>query len=122
MVDCEVYVHLNAIVGNANVPGGFLGGDKNSLKPEGDGVVSPKGNTVSRFQWPPNYKQNRSYFPIAYKLIRQRGRCSGSDQVQSDIRSTLVYAGCQPTQTMGSSDEVVQAIANSVQLCLCVSL
>ena len=113
MVDCMVYAHLNAIVGNQDVPGGFLAGTKASVSPEGDGVVKPKGNTVYKFEWPPNYKQDRSYFPISYKsytttwkMILEPEKFKAPYPIE-----VLSIRGANPTQTMAGLDEVVQSIA-----------
>lgn len=113
MVDCMVYTHLNSIVGNQDVPGGIQGGTKSSLKPGVDGVVSPKGNTVYKFEWPPNYKQNHSYFPIAYKAYTTTWKIVlDPEKYHMDYPiEVLAMHGANPTQTMASADEVVQAIA-----------
>jgi anaerobic selenocysteine-containing dehydrogenase len=113
MVDCMVYAHLNAIVGAVDVPGGLQGGTKSSLKPEGDGVVSPKGSGRYTFEWPPDYQQDHSYWPIAYKAFTTTWKIVLEPEkfhVDYPIE-VMCINGANPTQTMGSSDEVVQAFA-----------
>jgi anaerobic selenocysteine-containing dehydrogenase len=113
MVDCLVYAHLNAIVGAQNVPGGMTGGTKSSLSPEGDGVVKPKGNAAYSFKWPPDYKMNHSYFPLAYKAYTTTWKAVLDPEkyhMEYPIE-VLGMSGANPTQTMAELDEVVQAIA-----------
>jgi anaerobic selenocysteine-containing dehydrogenase len=113
MVDCLVYAHLNAIVGAVDVPGSLLGGSRTSLSPEGDGVVRPKGTLPYRFRWPPDYQQEHNHFPIAYKAFTSTWRMVLEPEkyhVDYPIE-VMCVSGANPTQTMGSLDQVVQAFA-----------
>ena len=113
MVDCLVYAHLNAIVGNLDVPGGFLAGTRSSLRPGGDGVVSPKGTGAYRFKWPPDYQCDHDYFPMSYKAFTTTWKMVLEPEkyhMEYPI-DVMCINGANPTQTMGSNDEVVQAFA-----------
>ncbi len=113
MVDCEVYAHLNAIVGNQNVPGGMDGGDEKSVKPAGDGVVAPGGDIKYDFKWPDDYQLDHGMFCVNYKAYTTTWKAIlDPKKYHMDYEiEVLGMNGANPTQTMGSSDEVVQAIA-----------
>jgi anaerobic selenocysteine-containing dehydrogenase len=113
MVDCLVYAHLNAIVGAVDVPGALLGASSRSLKPEGDGVVKPGGSARYTFKWPPDYQQNHSYWPISYKAYTNTwAAILDPEKYHIDYPiEVMCMTGANPTQTMGGSDQVVQAFA-----------
>ncbi len=112
-VDCHVYAHLNALVGNPDVPGGLLGASKTSLKPDGDGVVKPGGDVTYSFKWPPHYRSMDDYFPTAYKAFWDTWKRVLDPQKYGMTYKAEVLGmyGAGPTQTMASLDEVVQGIA-----------
>ncbi len=112
-VDCEVYAHLNAIVGNQDVPGGMQGGTSRSVKPEGDGVVAPGGNMRYSFKWPPHYQVDADIYPTNYKAYWETWRrvLDPEKYHMTYLAEVLIINGGNPTQTMASLDEVVQGIA-----------
>jgi anaerobic selenocysteine-containing dehydrogenase len=122
MLDCMMHVHLLAIVGAVDVPGGSKSATSRSLSPEGDGVVSPKRKTRYTFKWPPHYSAEEDFYPINYKAYWETWRrVLDPEKYHIDYPlEVLGINGSNPTQTMANLDEVVQGIAK-VPFTFCVA-